>query len=818
MLRSSNMGDQAPTSNGDEIARWAHQLGLAASALFGHHDSQTSGNHFALLDGRRGSFACSLVDARDVSISESRNWQWSADLAHHVFISQNEVVVRSGSENIGRRFDRASVEVHLDEFHSFLDRPNRSVLPDIVPFLVDEFLQVWATFPTGEPNGLRALAAFLLGLQTVSESDARIMEDATWRRTQANSLGLDASLIEDLDHSVIQRAISIEARTPVGLNLLPKLVLRHAAGRLFQEAHAHLEAQMGLFGDATVQTIPSISPTGAYFTPVPIARLLAESAFEAWTTLPDNLTIADFACGSAVFLCEALRELERRGYRGQVHLIGRDISPEAVMMAQVAIATTIHDLNQMRVKVDVEQLDVLKLETWPKADVILMNPPFRSWEHMSNEERSWVREAIQETHFGRPDLSVGFVEHSLRCLKRNGVLATLIPAGVLASEGLSKWRASLAERSQPRLVAVLGEHGLFRHAFVNVGILVLEDQSTVKPVDFERQLSVAWASPDAGAASEAIRALRRLVYFPQERSYKGAANRSWTVTQTSIEAWSERVSWLPGPGVLGSLLDAIKKRITTRVEDLFAVHQGIRTGAKGVFILSTEELWRLPRKEQSYFRAVVDTPSFEDGKIIPKNYLFVPDSSWKTEEEVADAVPRFFENKLRPSKEVLTTRKGIKSELWWQLTRVRGWSFEGRPRLVSKRFGLSPAFGIDQSGTLAVVQANAWVPIKNALGSSITDLESLLKAYWWLLNSRVMVALFREYCPNVAGGQLDLEKKYVKHVPLPNLVSRLFEDPTLQSQSIELQLQFPSDLPPIAERDRFAAAAYGTVLDEWPIG
>jgi SAM-dependent methyltransferase len=812
----SNTGDQSDNS---PISRWAHQLGLASSTLFGHQDSQT-GAHFALLDGRRASFACSLVESPDISAAESRNWQWSADLAHHVIITSGEVRIRSGGDSTIRRFDRSSVEQRLEEFHSFLDSSRHSALPDVVPFLVDEFLQLWSAMPGDHPKGLDALAVFLLALQAAGEKDSSVIEDAAWRQQQGTMLGLDASSLELLEHltpEMIHRAVGLPARTPLGLQVVPGLVLRHAAGRLFQEAHAYLEAaQFGLWGDAKVNTVPTFSPTGAYFTPVPIARLVAESALSSWSDLPDKLSIADFACGSAVFLCEALRVLERRGYRGTVRLIGRDISPEAVTMARVAIAATKRDLDQLTLDIDIEQTNMLESAVWPASDVVLMNPPFRSWERMDDYERDWVKTTMGRTHHGRPDLSVGFVEHAFRALKPEGVLATLVPAGILASEGLGRWRDTLVERSTPTLIAVLGEHGLFRHAFVNVGILVLNKESA-RTRKSPRPLSIAWASPDVGAASEAIRALRRLVHLPGAPLPKASAQASWTVTRTSVGAWEQRASWLPGPGVLGPLLDSLQATVQARVEDLFHVRQGIRTGAKDVFVLGRDIVDAFPKSESAYFKPVVDAASFVEGEIQPSTYLFVPDPAWQSADEVGKAVPKYFHTYLEPSKDILQRRKGIDPERWWQLTRARGWAFEGFPRLVSKRFGLCPAFARDMTGQLAIVQANAWAPTKKLSGTHTSDALGTLTAYWWLLNSRVMVALFREYCPNVAGGQLDLEHKYVRHVPLPNLIDRFREDPQLQEQALRMRTLFPTELPPIVERDKFAAEAYGTGVSDWPI-
>jgi len=85
------------------------------------------------------------------------------------------------------------------------------------------------------------------------------------------------------------------------------------------------------------------------------------------------------------------------------------------------------------------------------------------------------------------------------------------------------------------------------------------------------------------------------------------------------------------------------------------------------------------------------------------------------------------------------------------------------------------------------------------------------------LNSRVAVALLREFSPHVAGGQLDLEHKYVRHVPMPNLATLLPADPALQLIASEISGRFGEALPDLEARDRFAAAAFGTSPSDWPV-
>ena len=170
---------------------------------------------------------------------------------------------------------------------------------------------------------------------------------------------------------------------------------------------------------------------------------------------------------------------------------------------------------------------------------------------------------------------------------------------------------------------------------------------------------------------------------------------------------------------------------------------------------------------------------------------------------------------LKHESEVLENRKADQKVKPWQLTRRRTWT-EGKPRLLSKRFGLYPAFGRDPHGRFAVVQAYAWAPTQRlSSGLSEDQLREILTPYWWLFNSRVAVALLREYCPNVAGGQLDLSRKFVKHTPLPDLRREFLENPALQALASNIRTTAGKDLPELIDRDRFAAAAFRTDLVAW---
>ena len=83
---------------------------------------------------------------------------------------------------------------------------------------------------------------------------------------------------------------------------------------------------------------------GQFFTPYPLARLMAEMQLpetraEAETIARANsegkITVLDAACGSGVMLCAAWEVAFNRGYDDLIALYGQDIDPYCVVMTKI---------------------------------------------------------------------------------------------------------------------------------------------------------------------------------------------------------------------------------------------------------------------------------------------------------------------------------------------------------------------------------------------------------------------------------------------------------------------------------------------------
>lgn len=802
---------------------WAQKLGLSASPLFGFEQAP-KGHHYALLNGVRGSFLLSSEVDQKESLSKAADWAWSSYVRHHVTITNGEVTVRRAA--IGDDtdiFTRLTVERNLEKFFQFLELDERVPTINVVEHIVSTFQKHREALGKKGLNTEHVLSSFLFLLSTFLEEgldDSLVaLSDAQTIITKYNldPTGVDQKWLTDDYRRRFSEHLRFNNLTKRELEL--GLAIRHAGGALFQEAHAEISSapiQLTLLGLPASTKGKIDFSTGAYFTPPGLARSVAEICIQPHLS-DASLKIVDPACGSGIFLCEVIRALQREKYQGTIRLVGMDISPAAVQMARFALACARMDWPGNKIEFEISRGDFLKDELpLNEFDVLLMNPPFRPWQAMEDGERKQVREILGPLYSGRPNLSMVFVLKALDKLRTAGTLGTLLPVGVLASESARKWRTALLERGRIEFLSALGNHCLFRYATVNVAAGVF--RKGIQP-DKDQRLTMLWASEKPRAGSEALRAVR---IRRGAQLYQPPKGQDWNVYTISSHMLERRPLWLPMPNALGAMLEEIENVVPTRVHDFFNVRQGVRTGYRDAFVIPDKKLRSLPKKEQKYFRPVVETASIVDGRIKSDRFIFYPNLQFSSEEELKATCPKFFNNYMLPHKQKLIKRRGIKRGLYWELTRPRQWLQEFSPRLVSKMYATTDGFALDVEGKFVVVRGYGWLPKWRAIGvPDNLDLRvRVLRIYMFLLNSEIFYFLSREFSTNVAGGQLDLANKYISAVPLPNLFQLLEKSRGLADRAKEMLDTTKDDdiQPSMEDRNLFAAMAFGTDLRDWPLG
>lgn len=734
--------------NLQSVNEWAHRLGLLPVPLA---EGEQLANPYVLLNGARGNFC--LDTTPGPTEVDPRSLAWSANLGHYISVEEKQLAVfrwDRAPQHL-ERFTTASVAEKVDEFYAYLERSHPESSRSVVSHVMRVFRVLRAE--ARDLGGNEALGAFLYLLASAINKSSSLTkaEQERWKLSPVAASAAN-TISQDKWSDLIQL---IQGSNHSSLSLDPTLLIRHASGLLFQEAHweAVVSSQSELFLPAPISPKQPTQSQGVHFTPPALARALVEHAIAAAETIPSPLRVLDPACGSGEFLREAFRQLRLQGFSGRVELIGYDISPAACAMADFALAAeTRRDTDST---VTVKCGNALEFE-WPdRVNLLLMNPPFLSWGDMSGDQREQIREELGSFAAGRIDLSTAFVLKACESLAPEGVIGTIVPASFLDSHAAKKVREQIGSHLSLELVARLGSQNLFHAATIDAGLLVARrGPQRNTPIAF-------WSDHLPSSSAAGLRALRRARHEPMAlvSPIEGEGFSIFKNPELSIK----RSSWAPRPYDRWRLLNTLREFPTVR--DTFDVKQGIRTALREAYVVSAKQYEELPKGERSYFRPAVLNDSVRDGMLLASSFIFYPygDYSIESEEHLKEVVPEFYNNSLRQNRAHLMRSR----TRWWELTRHRTWQVSPAPKIVSTYFGDAGSFAWDETGDYAVVQGYGWLPWQKADPDKWS--RTIWLAYVALLNSPMMSALLGAVSNNVGGGQWNLSTRFVDQIPLPQL-------------------------------------------------
>lgn len=744
----------------ESVDDWRLALGLLPVTL---RDSAENAVQYVLMNGTTGNFCLDFAgEIADTSVL--RATAWSCDVGHYVTCGGDFITVnRWGAGAVQEKYSRTSVVSQIHEFHRHLEKSST----DRAQSIVAHVLRIFRRFRTIDSDGLRALRALLHILASCAAGQDRL------READFELWGLAPETAE------ITRSISDATWRPLFHDLCGTgryeilrpdfgLLVRHASGAVFQEAHLEVERPANLYlegleGEATIDRKAAPNEVGAYFTPPALARSLAEEATRASGTYGGSVFIFDPACGSGELLKECVRQLKVRTDVRSIRVVGWDKSPAAVAMARFVLAWEGRSWLPGVLQVEVSQNDSVTAENWPDGvDILLMNPPFKSWNLMSEEEQRLSREYLGLSY--KPNLAMVFAHRALSALGPTGTLAMVAPNSLLEGVSGKHLRDELAELLSPRLVAHLGDQNIFARALVDAGIYVGTRSSAENALT-----AILWADSSPHSINHALRGLRRWRgaevdplsapgYSVYRRDDVGRSGAPWIARR--YESWRS--------------YEAVRnnKRMVA-AKKLFDVKQGVRTG-NDAFIVTRAYYEKLPERERRYFRPAVMNPSISDGVLNDNYYVFYPHTvgvpAIAEEQDFRDRLPTYYRDRLLPAQAKLSARRTLVrgGQSWWELLEHRAWQEVCEPKIVSKYFGGSRSFAFDQRGQFVVVVGNAWLIEKGAVSLAITDDEVYLAVLTYL-NSSITESLLKYVSIQVSGGQADLTKKYVANLPIPNL-------------------------------------------------
>ncbi|MBQ6667579.1 MAG: N-6 DNA methylase [Bacteroidales bacterium] len=746
-----------------QIKALVESVGLLNVPL--RHNQQTGVPLYALLNGSTNN-VCAGVNT-ECTVIDFQQMAWSSGCNYFLHFMRNRCnVIRFDTTRV-ESYEETTIVQNADKFFNHIARSKRNEENQIVPFVLRAYRKLRNELR--REKGIDSLRGLLYLLASLCNQE-QVLDLSRWG-------------LSDIDHEIALsigegrwNMISEELKNGLFLNgstLIPnlELTLRHTAGKLFEEANyiAYLPDQLNLFPDERIRYQYKTNEDGAYFTPSYVARSIVEEALLRFNAKGnDCITMFDPACGAGGFLVEALRQLKATGYQGRVRVYAWDKAETAIAISKFVLNFEKREWGDNKMELKVEHQDSLSPDAvWPNdVDILLMNPPFLSWDMMDDQLRAKVTKITGET--GKMNLAAAFLVKACEAIKENGVLGAVLPNSIINDASYKGLRSRLLDEMNLQLVGGLGSF-VFETVLAYTSMIVARKQRNREDCD----TTFLWTNNVVGAAEEALRALRKshvssaIVDADNYSIHKGMIGvglQSWKPERTRSIIERDKLERKLGQGLFST------------IGKLFDIIQGVRTGANRIFIIDQSLYNSFPSEEKKYFRPSVDNLAVQNGKLSVVNYVFYPYTTGldpiASEEDLAAKVPMYYNRILKPHQNQLSERLSITNRnRWWELTRNRPWQAECKPKLVSTEFGKSGSFAIDYNGDFVIERGFAW-KLKE-----IDDLQfkKYAEAYLAIFNSEYMNQLLSMYADQLAGGDIyRLGLASVKAIPIPDLKQEEF--------------------------------------------
>ena len=267
---------------------------------------------------------------------------------------------------------------------------------------------------------------------------------------------------------------------------------------------------------------------GQYMTPKPIAGYILQAAGYHADKDILNCTLCDPACGSGVFLVEAvrtfLRALRRTGVpveewypEIQEHLVGIDVDPIACLYSRFNLSLLLAPalLAWMRANPEsqpeplpIHQRDTLEslagelgekslLDSQESApglagrfDFVVGNPPYRKLGRMPAD----LRRAFAASIYGHPNAYGMFLHAGIQMLRPGGRLGFIVPRSMLSGLYFQNLRRLIEEEARLEEISVLADRKrIFSQVLQGTMILVFRKRDSDRPAGAEEPYRVRTA-------------------------------------------------------------------------------------------------------------------------------------------------------------------------------------------------------------------------------------------------------------------------------------------------------------------------------------
>lgn len=727
----------------NKIGIWESNFGLLPIKL----NPLEQLDKFLMLNGGLGDFCLKTSSMEEDNLQTIFQESWSTNTKNFLFINEDSVDITNWYDKKIEKIPNNKIGFNTNQFYKYLSSKSYKTQNDVVPFILDIFRQLRnLTFEKQDSSEAINLLFYLL-----------ISLDEDYTKIDTNKWKVSETIFPDRFEYFVE-LINQGIR-----NIKPNLdlILRHTSGLLFQEAHReviYFNPQRDLWGGVSNKLeIQSDAYSSIHYTPQYIARSIVENVLKSVDFNKEKLTILDPSCGSSEFLVEILKQLKNKNYNGKILIKGFDSSNSAIQTSNFLLSYESRAQWQNHLEIDIKKVEDSLTEDWGINDIVLMNPPFISWELLKEKRsRDNVLNILDEVlKKSRPNQATAFFYKASQSLNNGGIIGCVLPTSIFYSEIYSDLRNKLVEELSFKVLAKLGNY-VFEDALTDVSLFIaLKKQDNLLP-------KLIWTKNEKGIAQEALREFRKMnvnneqsinnknfsIYTP---NYFPTQNKSWKIISLNENEFIKELN----------IFQQAEK--LSNISDIFNINQGALLGVKNIFKISKEEYELTNSAEKKFFRPVLTNNSIKTGKINLIEYVWFPYDKngliFKEENSLNNI--EFYNNHLLPNKDVLEKRRGITQ--WWALTRPRNWQFSKEPRLFSNRFGNSTSFAFDKSGHCVIEEGNAFIPKKEFTNDDY---------YFYLacFTSTIIDSLLPIFSKELAGGKwYDLGQKSIKSIPIPNI-------------------------------------------------
>lgn len=687
---------------------------------------------------------------------------WSVGALNYLHTSMYRLYVYNWDMQSKREFDVKRVENDLLGFIQYINRNSYRSEANVLDFILDMFRKMRNLTPK-DADATVAIDLLCRLLVSLQESDYRNL-DAQW--------GIKSEYIPyAFDTFVDQIRYGVKGMRPQ-----LDLILRHCAGAIFEVANQEVTnfyPQRDLFGGVSsklqLQRIPYAS---MHYTPLYLARGIVENVLKKVDLSREKLTIIDPACGSGVFLSEMLKQLRLANYNNEVYIKAYDKSGVAIQTTRFLLEYEKRTQWGDNLHLDIQCIDSLEND-WGVNDVVVMNPPFISWDLMDVvSERPIVHEMLKDIVSGKPNMACAFVYKAMKSLAPNGVVGAVVPSSILTADNYQNLREWLLKNNELSHVASLGSF-VFESAVTDTSFLILQNHS--QALEEDRIPLAIWCRNEKDVAPKAMSALHTM----QVDGSPAEVTRQYSIYHPKrfpilLDTW--QVISAQEEKFVNELNQYMEWGRLSPMGEVLRINQGVVTGLRDVFEVSDVYYNHLTKAERKYFRPMIDHDAYFDNYIQTSKYLWYPydDNGLMISSEEEAMSCSFIRDHLINFKDMLLRRKGVTH--WWELTRPRSNLMKKEVRMYSARFGNNNLFGIDTKGDAVSVEGNYY-----CLKASMYKDD--LYFYLAICSSNIFKYLLSIYAKRIRAGY-DLSPKQVASLPVPD-VEKLRDD-ILYTRLVEL--------------------------------